>query len=96
MKPALVRAVEAAGMSPCEKFNCPHVAECAARRLACGAFARFVWDGKTVRPEGPPTRAQYKKIFEEQEAPGLAERFRERGRRKPAPIPGFKQIEMGV
>jgi len=38
------------GPGPCEFHNCPLAEHCKAQRLACDAFAQFVYSGKVIDP----------------------------------------------
>lgn len=68
---------------PCEKYKCEHFAKCKTKLLACKAFAVYVTTGRVVSPRivwdkkrmeyiesaTIPTRAQYLKIYCEDDQP---------------------------
>ena len=50
MKDDFVRAYTEAGETPCERFSCDKVSECASAKLACSAFRLYVRSGHAMCP----------------------------------------------
>ena len=47
---AFVKAIEAAGVTPCKKFDCGQISRCAEELLSCSAFAHYVETGTAIHP----------------------------------------------
>ena len=48
---AFVKAIEAAGVTPCKKFDCGQISRCAEELLSCSAFAHYVQTGIAIHPK---------------------------------------------
>lgn len=55
--------------TPCD--HCAYLRQCAARRLACSAFVRYVQTGEATRQSSrgseAPTARHYRRVFERKE-----------------------------
>ncbi len=48
---ALARSIARVDPSPCIKYQCPRLAQCADQKVACRAFVYYVDTGKVAPPE---------------------------------------------